>query len=89
MPLKEMFLSYVERQRTADEYRLNLGTDDERTRAAYILANDAKRNVLKEIDRYENPPRNREPVQERYYDYMLRKSREIMESDEITSNLNG
>lgn len=85
MPLKEMFLSYVERQRTADEYRLTLGTDDERTRSAYILANDAKRNVLKEIDRYENPPRNREG----YYDYMLRKTKEIRESDEVTSNLNG
>jgi hypothetical protein len=53
MGLKEKFLSYVEMQRSANDYRNAHGSDDIRTVEAYQRANDTKRQVLDMIENIE------------------------------------
>lgn len=53
MAIKEKFLKYVELQRSANEYRMRLGTDDIATVDAYQRANEVKREVLSEIEEME------------------------------------
>lgn len=53
MALKEKFLSYVELQRSANDYCNNLGSDDPKTVDAYMKANEVKRQVLKMIEEIE------------------------------------
>jgi len=50
MPVKEKFLSYVELQRTAYEYRNVYGPNDPRTVKVYEKANEKKREVLEAIE---------------------------------------
>jgi hypothetical protein len=54
MALKELFLSYVERQRNANSIKEAFGTDDPRTIDAYQDANEYKRRVLTLIEEIEN-----------------------------------
>ena len=49
MGLKEKFLSYVEKQRSARNYREVYGSTDPRTTLAYEKANELKREVLNMI----------------------------------------
>lgn len=44
--LKSAFLSYVELQKSANEFKCDLGTDNPITIEAYKKANDKKRMVL-------------------------------------------
>lgn len=53
MPLKEVFLSYVERQRSANAAKDAHGIDDKRTLEAYEEANAYKRKVLDMIEEVE------------------------------------
>ena len=53
MALKELFLSYVEQQRSANATREAHGPDDPRTVDAYQNANDKKRQVLNAIEALE------------------------------------
>ena len=53
MPLKEMFLSYVEMQRAANATKDTNGTDDPKTVDAYQRANEQKRKVLQYIEQLE------------------------------------
>lgn len=56
MPLKELFLSYVETQRAANEQK-STSTDpsfDPAVKAAYDKANELKRKVLTEIEKLNN-----------------------------------
>lgn len=50
MSIKEMFLKYVESQRSAIDQLMILGPDDPRTVAAFDRANRLKRRVLDEIE---------------------------------------
>lgn len=50
MGLKEKFLSYVEQQRSANNYREVYGPDDPKTVDAYQRANLTKREVLDLIE---------------------------------------
>lgn len=50
MPIKEKFVKYVELQRTANDYRMRLGSQDIATVEAYQKANELKREVLSEIE---------------------------------------
>jgi hypothetical protein len=54
MAVKEKFLSYVEMQRSARNYREVYGIDDPRTTEAYEKANVLKRQVLEMIEELEN-----------------------------------
>ena len=53
MPLKELFLSYVERQRTANAAKDAYGIHDSKTAKAYEEANAYKRKVLNMIEELE------------------------------------
>ena len=53
MPLKELFLNYVERQRCATATKEAHGVDDPRTTKAYAEANEYKRKVLDLIEEVE------------------------------------
>ena len=53
MPLKELFLSYVERQRSANATKDAYGIDDPKTIDAYQVANEYKRKVLNMIEEVE------------------------------------
>lgn len=53
MALKELFLSYVEQQRSANATREAHGPDDPRTVDAYQNANDKKRQILNAIEALE------------------------------------
>ena len=54
MPLKEKFLSYVELQRAANDFKSAFGIQASQTIEAYIKANEAKTQVLTMIDELEN-----------------------------------
>lgn len=54
MPLKERFLSYVELQRAANDFKTAFGIEDKKTIDAYAKANEAKTSVLTMIDELEN-----------------------------------
>jgi hypothetical protein len=54
MPLKEIFLSYVERQRSANATKEAYGPDDPKTVEAYQEANAYKRKVLDMIEQVES-----------------------------------
>jgi 1,2-phenylacetyl-CoA epoxidase PaaB subunit len=56
MPLKEIFLSYVEMQRAANDERSNSKNPafDPAVRKAYDKANNQKRKVLDEIEKLNN-----------------------------------
>lgn len=54
MPVKEKFLSYVELQRAANEYRHAYGPDDPKTVDAYQRANEMKRQVMNLIEELES-----------------------------------
>lgn len=54
MGLKETFLNYVERQRSANSVKDQYGAHHQETAKAYKVANDYKRKVLDEIERIEN-----------------------------------
>lgn len=62
MPLKEMFLKYVEMQRAANEqkYASSDPTRDRSVAEAYAKANDMKRAVLNEIEKLQNETSNPE-----------------------------
>ena len=53
MPLKELFLNYVERQRSANATKDAFGIDDPKTKKAYEEANAYKRKVLDMIEEVE------------------------------------
>ena len=53
MPLKEVFLNYVERQRGANHARDVHGPDSEITKEAYAKANAYKRQMLDMIEEIE------------------------------------
>ena len=53
MPLKELFLNYVERQRSANAAKDAYGIDDDKTIKAYEEANVYKRKVLDMIEEVE------------------------------------
>lgn len=53
MPLKEMFLNYVERQRCANATKDAYGPHDGKTKEAYEEANEYKRKVLDLIEKIE------------------------------------
>ena len=53
MPLKEIFLSYVERQRSANSIKEVYGPNDPKTVDAYQEANAYKRKVLELIEELE------------------------------------
>lgn len=53
MPLKELFLNYVERQRSANATKDIYGSDDPKTAKAYEEANIYKRKVLDMIEEVE------------------------------------
>ena len=53
MAVKEKFLSYVEMQKSARNYREVYGSDDPRTVDAYQKANHVKREVLSAIEELE------------------------------------
>jgi hypothetical protein len=53
MPLKELFLNYVERQRSANAAKEAYGIDDDKTVKAYDEANVYKRKVLDMIEEVE------------------------------------
>ena len=53
MPLKELFLNYVERQRCANATKEAHGVDDPKTAQAYEEANVYKRKVLDMIEELE------------------------------------
>lgn len=53
MPLKELFLNYVERQNGAHGELTAYGPDDERTKKAFENANFYKRKVLDMIEEIE------------------------------------
>lgn len=50
MPLKEQFLSYVELQRNASAVREIYGSTHPKTNEAYQRANNAKRNLMHELE---------------------------------------
>lgn len=50
MAIKEKFLTYVELQRSANDFRTAFGIDDLRTVEAYQKANLLKREVLTAIE---------------------------------------
>lgn len=54
MPLKELFLNYVERQRSANAAKDAFGVDDPKTKDAYEEANVYKRKVLDAIEEVGN-----------------------------------
>ena len=54
MPLKEKFLSYVEKQRSANATRETKGPNDPATVDAYQEANQLKREVLNLIEQIES-----------------------------------
>lgn len=54
MGLKETFLNYVERQRSANAVKDQYGAHHQQTAEAYRIANEYKRKVLDEIERTEN-----------------------------------
>ena len=54
MPLKEKFLSYVEKQRSANDVKMTKGSDHPSTVDAYQEANQLKREVLNLIEELEN-----------------------------------
>ena len=53
MPLKEMFVSYVNMQRDANEFKSAFGVNDRRTKDAYARAKAQKEKVLREIEELE------------------------------------
>ena len=53
MPLKEVFLNYVERQRGANHAKEIHGPDSKITKEAYEQANDYKRQMLDMIEEIE------------------------------------
>lgn len=53
MSLKEKFLTYVEMQRSARNYREVHGVDNPKTVDAYQRANQVKREVINMIDELE------------------------------------
>lgn len=53
MPLKEVFLNYVERQRGANHAKEVYGANSQRTKKAYEEANEYKRKVLDMIEAIE------------------------------------
>ena len=54
MPLKEMFVSYVNLQRNANEMKMSFGVEDRRTKESYALAKSQKDKVLREIEELEH-----------------------------------
>ena len=54
MPLKEKFLNYVEKQRSANDVRMSKGSDHPSTVDAYQEANQLKREVLNLIEELES-----------------------------------
>jgi hypothetical protein len=54
MGLKETFLNYVERQRSANAVKDQYGAHHQETGKAYAVANEYKRKVLDEIERIED-----------------------------------
>ena len=56
MPLKELFLRYVETQRSANDIRSSSTNPsfDKEVSNAYAKANDLKRQVLNEIEKLQN-----------------------------------
>lgn len=62
MPLKELFLRYVECQRSANDIK-GASSDpsfDPRVKEAYDQANELKRKVLNEIEKLNNENRDSE-----------------------------
>ena len=60
MPLKELFLRYVETQRTANEMKCHSKdpTSDPKVVEAYDKANELKRQMLNEIEKLQNENRD-------------------------------
>lgn len=50
MSLKNLFLSYVELQRSANETKIGFGIEDAKTTAAYDKANAVKRELLEKLE---------------------------------------
>lgn len=59
MPLKELFLRYVEAQRSANDVKSQSSDPsfDKSVANAYAKANDLKRQVLNEIEKLQNENR--------------------------------
>lgn len=62
MPLKELFLRYVETQRSANDIKCASANPsfDKNVAEAYAKANELKRQVLVEIEKLQNETRNPE-----------------------------
>lgn len=62
MPLKELFLRYVECQRSANDIKCSSSDPsfDPRVKEAYDQANELKRKVLNEIEKLNNENRDSE-----------------------------
>lgn len=56
MPLKELFLSYVELQKNAEHHKEIYGIENEKTLEAYARANDQKRKFLIKLEELETNP---------------------------------